>query len=134
MDFLPAAFFLLIGFAYVIVLRRAAASALAHGERFPGFQWRATESWISIAVAGFFVLTAAMAFGREPAPIDLPSLEISLALYGGIVIFLLGVLVSRNVPLVAAFGLKPASWARLGWMTIFALGLTIPIAALWVRA
>lgn len=133
MDFLPAAFFLLIGFVYVIVLRKVVAGALAHGERFPGFQWRALESWISIAVAGFFVLTAAMAFGREPAKIDLWALETSLALYGGIVIFLLGVLVSRNVPLVEAFGLKPSSWWRLAGMTICALGLTIPavFAAQW---
>jgi membrane protease YdiL (CAAX protease family) len=133
MDFIPAAFFLLIGFVYVIVLRKAVSSALAHGERFPGFQWRATESWISIAVAGFFVLTAAIAFGREPAKIDLRALESSLALYGGIVVFLVGALVSRNVPLVEAFGLKPASWGRLGWMTVFALGLSIPavFAAQW---
>jgi len=133
MDFIPAAIFLLIGFVYVIVLRKVVASALAHGERFPGFFWRPAESWLSIAVAGFFVLTAALSFGREPAKIDLRALESSLALYGGIVIFLLGVLVSRNLPLVEAFGLKPASWVRLGSLTIFALGLTIPavFAAQW---
>ena len=133
MNFLPAAFFLLIGFAYVIVMRRAVSSALAHGERFPGFQWRPVESWISIAVAGFFVLTAALAIGREPEKIDLRALESSLALYGGIVVFMLGVLVSRNVPLVGAFGLAPSSRVRLGWMTVSGLALTIPavFAAQW---
>ena len=82
MDFGPAAIFLLIGFVYVIAMRRAVASTLAHGDRFPGYHWRPTEAWISLAVAGFFVLTAALSVGREAAKIDLPALESSLALYG----------------------------------------------------
>lgn len=133
MDFVPAAIFLLIGFVYVIAMRRAVASTLAHGDKFPGYHWRPTEAWISLAVAGFFVLTAALSVGREAAKIDLPALESSLALYGGIVIFVLGVLVTRDVPLVEAFGLKPASWPRLAGTTVYALGMTIPavFAAQW---
>ncbi|MFM8365125.1 MAG: lysostaphin resistance A-like protein, partial [Verrucomicrobiota bacterium] len=50
-----------------------------------------------------------------------------------IVIFLLGVFVSRNVPLVEAFGLKPAKWGRLAAMTFFTLVLVVPavFAAQW---
>jgi membrane protease YdiL (CAAX protease family) len=133
MGFFSAAFFLLLGFVYLILVRKAVASAWAHGQMFPGFRWGSAEAWISMAVAGFFVFTAAMSFGREPTKIDLRSLESSLALYGGIVVFVMGVLVSRNVPLVEAFGLKPASWLRLGVWTVIALGLAIPavFAAQW---
>lgn len=133
MDLLPAALLAVSGVVYLFLLRQAVAGALSSGEAFPAFQWRALESWLAVGVAGFFVLTAAISFGREAAKIDLRAIETSLALYLGIVIFVIGFLVSRNVPLIEAFGLKPARWARLCGLSLLALALCFPAiyAAQW---
>lgn len=133
MDLIPAALLAVSGAVYLGILGRVVPSVLSRDGVFPGFRWRAPEAWLSMAVAGFFVLTAAMSFGREPAKIDLGSLEASLALYFGIVVFVIGFLVMRNVPLVEAFGLKPASWLRVCGLAGMALVLSLPaiLAAQW---
>jgi membrane protease YdiL (CAAX protease family) len=134
MDPSLAALLVLPGLAYLFAIRRAVEGALSRGEGFPVFQWRAPEAWLSIALAGFFLLTAAASFGREPVKIDLRSLETSLALYFGIVVFVIGVLVSRNVPLVEAFGLRPRRWWLLCGFAALTIALAFPAiyAAQWV--
>lgn len=133
MDFPLAALCIVSGIVYLFAVRLAMLRALSPADRFPVFHWQPPEAWLSIAVAGFFLLTAVMSFGREPGKIDLRSLESSLALYGGIVVFVLGFLVSRNVPLIEAFGLKPSHWSRLCGFAGLALVLAFPAiyAAQW---
>jgi membrane protease YdiL (CAAX protease family) len=133
MNFALAALLVLPGLAYLVVIRRAVAGALSRNGEFPAFRWGAVEVWFSIALAGFFLLTAAASFGRETAQIDLRAIESSLALYFGIVIFVIGFLVMRNVPLVEAFGLNPARRPRLLGFSALTLVLAFPAiyAAQW---
>jgi uncharacterized protein len=133
MTFALAALLILPGLAYLLAIRRAVAGALSRSGEFPSFRWGAAEAWMAIALTGFFLLTAAASFGREPAKIDLRALESSLALYFGIVVFVIGFLVMRNVPLAVAFGLNPARWPRLLGLSALALALAFPAiyAAQW---
>jgi len=124
---IPVAIFLLLaGIVYFLALRHAVPLSLSRGEAFPSYRWRAPEAIVSIGMALFFVFTALASIGKPPGKIDLGSLETSLALYGGLVLFLLGFLVYRNVPLDQAFGLRPANLASITRASAVAFVLCLP--------
>ena len=132
---IPSAIFLaLAGIAYLIAVRQAVRFALSRGEAFPAYEWKWPEAVFSIGLASFFVFTALAAIGKPPGKIDAASLQSSLALYGGLVLFLLGFLVYRNVPLGNAFGLRPESWKRLAVASGSAFVICLPaiFAAQWI--
>lgn len=133
---IPAAIFLaLAGIAYVIAVRRASSFALGRGEGlFPAYRWKWPEAAFSMGMASFFVFTALASLGKPPGKIDVASLQASLALYGGLVLFLIGFLVMRNVPLDQTFGLRPANRARAFGLSVAALALCLPAiyAAQWL--
>ena len=103
---------LFLGLLYVWGARRAVVCALQHGRDFPSYRWQWPEALVSMALASFFVFTALASMGQPMGKIDSASLQSSLALYGGLVLFLTGFLVFRNVPLDQAFGLRPANPRR----------------------
>jgi len=132
---IPSAIFLgLAAIAYFLGLKHAVAFALSRREDFPAYQWRWPEAVFSMGLASFFVFTALAAIGKPPGKIDADSLQSSLALYGGLVLFLLGFLVYRNVPLDQAFGLLPTNLVRLAIASGAAFVLCLPAiyAAQWL--
>lgn len=132
---IPVAIFLVLaGIAYLMALRRAAAFALRRGGVFPPYRWKWPEAVFTTGMVSFFVYSALASFGKPPGKIDIASLQASLALYGGLVLFLIGFLVMRNVPLDRAFGLRPAEPARVFAMSAAAPALCLPAiyAAQWI--
>lgn len=135
MDIPAAIFFVLAGFAYLLAVRSAAIFGLSQGEGvFPSYRWKWPEAVFSMALVSFFVFTALASIGKPPGKIDVASLQASLALYGGLVLFLIGFLVMRNVPLEQAFGLRPAKPCRALALAVATLVLCLPAiyAAQWL--
>jgi len=132
---IPSAIFLaLAAIAYLLALKQVIQLALSRSEAFPGYKWNWPEVVFSMGLASFFVFTALAAIGKPPGKIDEASLQSSLALYGGLVLFLLGFLVYRNISLVNAFGLRPESWWRLAVASASAFVICLPaiFAAQWL--
>ena len=132
---IPSAIFLaLAGIAYLLVLKHAVRLSLSRGEAFPSYKWNWPEAVFSMGLASFFVFTALAAIGKPQGKIDAASLQSSLALYGGLVLFLIGFLVYRNVPLANAFGLLPQSWWKLVVASASAFVICLPavFAAQWL--
>ena len=129
-----AVFAMLLGLLYLWAARRAVVCALTRGEDFPSYRWQWPEACFSMGLASFFVFTALASLGKPPGKIDSASLQSSLALYGGLVLFLIGFLVFRNVPLDQAFGLRPAKCGRAAAACALAFVLCLPAiyAAQWL--
>lgn len=129
-----AVFLLLAGVLYLWAMRRAVVLALTSGGHFPSYRWQWPEAVFSMALASFFVFTALASLGKPPGKIDSASLQSSLALYGGLVLFLIGFLVFRNVPLDQAFGLRLANPRRFAMACGAAFALCLPAiyAAQWL--
>lgn len=132
---IPSAIFLALAcIAYLMALRHAVGFALSRGAVFPSYRWKAPEAVVSTGMALFFVFTALASIGKPTGKIDIGSLQTSLALYGGLVLFLIGFLVYRNVPLDQAFGLRPANLksTALACAVGFVLCLPAIYAAQWL--
>ena len=132
MQYLTAVF-IFAAFAYVFLIRGVIRHALSHTRRFPSFYWRAPEAIFSIAIAGFFLLMALGSIGRPAGKIDFKSLEASLALYGGIVVLILGFLIYRNNDPREAFGLRSREWPLRIGQALGTLVMVLPLiyAAQW---
>ncbi len=102
---------------YIAVLRIVVELALSPDRRFPEFFWRGPERLFTFAIVGFFLFMAAASIGRPVARIDLKSLDSSLALYMGIVVFVFGFLIYRNNDPRTAFGLNWKGWGA-GWKQV----------------
>jgi len=121
------------GFAYVFLIRGVISNALSHTGRFPAFYWRVPEAIFAMSMAGFFLLIALGSIGRPAGKIDFKSLEASLALYGGIIVLILGFLIYRNNDPREAFGLRSREWpSRIG-QALGTLVIVLPLiyAAQW---
>jgi len=129
-----AVFLILSGVLYLWAVRRAVVLALSRNGVFPSYRWQWPEAVFSMVLASFFVFTALASIGKPVGKIDAASLQSSLALYGGLVLFLIGFLVFRNVPLDQAFGLRTANFLRSVAAGVVAFVLCLPAiyAAQWV--
>jgi membrane protease YdiL (CAAX protease family) len=125
---------LVLGVAYFAMARRLLPLSLGQTGRFPSVVWKTPEALVSIGVALFFLLMAAMSFGKPPGKIDLQSLYASLALYGSIVLLLIGVLVFQDIDPRKAFGLQWRDWRQGIWLVPTVLILILPpiYAAQWL--
>ncbi len=106
-----------LGAICLIFLRPAVRSALSDPARFPAVRWRWPEGVFIGGIVGFFLLMAAASAGRGPVTIDLRSIFSSLALYGAIVVLVIGFLIGRGMNPIAAFGLRWTRW-RTEWHCI----------------
>jgi membrane protease YdiL (CAAX protease family) len=132
---IPFAIFLaLAGIFYFFATKQAVGHALSREDAFPAYRWKWPEAAFSMGIASFFVFTALASIGKPPGKIDLASLQSSLALYGGLVLFLIGFLVYQNVPIHQAFGLHPKNPAGAAMASIVAFFLCLPgiYAAQWM--
>jgi len=100
----------------------------------PAYEWRLPEIFGTGLLIGFFVFVAVAGAGRTPGPIGMEQLISSLALYGGLVLLVLGFLVFRGANLVALFGLAWTGWRRGMFFVVAALLLVLPFvyAAQWI--
>lgn len=113
--------------AYVFLIRGVIINALSHKERFPAFYWRAPEAIFSISMAGFFLLMALGSIGKPVGKIDFKSLEASLALYGGIIVLILGFFIYRNNDPREVFGMRSREWASRIGQALGTLVIVLPL-------
>ena len=134
MEFPLAVFLFFVGAFYLWAVRRAVVLALTSGRHFPAYRWQWPEAFCSILLASFFVFTALTSLGKPIGKIDAASLQSSLALYAGLILFLIGFLVFRNVPLDQAFGLRSATPRRIALACAAAFAFCLPAiyAAQWL--
>lgn len=109
-----------------VAASRAARLSLADPSRFPEVHWRWPEGLFTTCIVLFFLSTGAAAFGKEPQRISLESLEISVALYAAVSLFVIGFLIMRNVPLVEAFGLGAGRAGTIAGPVLVAVVVAVP--------
>lgn len=106
--------------AAAVAFRRALPRALANPCGFPSAPWGWQEALLS---GGFVALFLVMSSGGDTAPkIDLGDVLTGVALYVGLVFFVLGFLVSRGFDLAGTFGLRVRGWSLAtlaGWLLMF---------------
>ncbi len=107
-------------------LRRVFAATLRDPSRIAETRWTWPESVFIGFIVGFFLLMAISAASRPVVRVDLSSVVASMALYGAIVVFVVGFLVVRNIRPVQAFGLRWSGFAREWWFVPVALLLAYP--------
>lgn len=118
--------------AFVISKNRFWLLSQARGT--PDFTWRLPEIFAVGLIVGFFVVVAVAGGSKPQGRVTLEQLVANLALYGGLILFVLGVLVFRGANLSKNLGLRWGNWRREGLLIVAALFLALPFvyAAQWI--
>lgn len=106
----------------IAAMRRAVPTALSNPCGFPDARWGWPEGLLSGGMVALFLAMAAGSAGHPAAKIDLEDVLKGLALYAGIIFFVLGALVFRGFDLVRGFGLRVGGWGSrtvAGWLLLF---------------
>lgn len=114
------------GAGWFVLATRATRAALAVPARFPVHHWCWPEGLFTACIVLFFLSTGAAAFGKEPQRVTLESIEMSVALYAAVCLFVLGFLVMRNVHLADAFGLGGTRAKTIAVPVVAAILVAVP--------
>ena len=106
------------GLVSVVFLRRAIPASLSRPEAFPSAPWGWLEALFSSGLAAFFIAMAAESAGHAEGKVTLQAVMASLALYGALVVLVIGFLVFRGINPVEAFGLHWRGWASGIFLTV----------------
>lgn len=112
--------------AYAVFFVRKARTVWNGPDRFPPAAWGWPEALLTIALAVFFLLMSIPAYLSPVQEINLSSIRSACALYGSIVIFLLGFLVMRNQSPIRLFGLERWRWPETAMASGAALAGLLP--------
>jgi membrane protease YdiL (CAAX protease family) len=100
-------------------LWRAVPLALTNPCGFPLARWGWPEGVFTGGLVAFFLAMAAASAGRAPGKIDMGSVGTSVALYGALVLLVVGFLVFRGFNIRETFGLGVGGWTWrvvAGWL------------------